>query len=113
MNEDNKKAYQELPPVPSEQEEIWSGVYEEWGEKSKKEQMALAYALRSRMIGLALDYRFKHRDHVEWLVKMDSDCFAPTLEDLLYPELWKPGSWVWFYEWFGDQIEAHDTTLEE
>lgn len=41
----------------------------------------------------------KHREHVDKLVeKCTTHAFSPSNEDTRHPELWKPGSWVWYFE---------------
>ena len=39
----------------------------------------------------------EHQDHVDKLLDAPGYSFAPSAEDTNHPELWKPGSWKWYF----------------
>ena len=47
-------------------------------------------------IKIANGWYAEHTDHIDNLVKNETNSFPPCEEDINHPELWKPGSWRWF-----------------
>jgi hypothetical protein len=39
-----------------------------------------------------------HTDHIEALLEHADRAFKACDEDINHPSLWKPGSWMWFFE---------------
>ena len=46
----------------------------------------------------AQEYYDRHKAHIEYLSESADTSFKPCDEDIDHPDLWKPGSWMWFFE---------------
>lgn len=53
---------------------------------------------KTLMHDLILQWFAQHRGHVLKLMENNTDCFQPSNEDFNRPELWKAGSWNWFFK---------------
>jgi hypothetical protein len=52
--------------------------------------------MKRENIEKADDWRRKHMQHVNELLKIGLSSFPPSEEDEAFPQLWKPGHWRWF-----------------
>ena len=49
---------------------------------------------------IGYDWYKQHTEHVKRLLKEAKTSFIPCNRDISHPELWKAGSWKWFFENF-------------